>query len=124
LVANYCDYQTATQCSNVKERCSPIREPSPVNEHISHKLVAIGPDHQALIPDCNPTSVNNNDNNSEKWIKYCLSTSCDLDPFLIRNICCDCSDEGSMKCVRAYNRGKRGSQEVVWAREIREVGVL
>ncbi|KAJ4815406.1 ELM2 domain-containing protein [Rhynchospora pubera] len=97
-----CDYQSVTRRGKVEEICTPVCEPSSVHEDLSHKPVAIGPNHQALIPDWNPSSVNDNDGDSEKWIRYCVSPSHDLDPVLSRNICCDCADEGSMRCVRQH----------------------
>lgn len=114
---NYCDYQTVTRCSKVKEICSPVREPSPVHEYLDHKSVAIGPNHQALIPDWDPPSVNNNDGNGDKWIKYCVSPLDELDPFLSRNVCCDCPDEGSMRCVRQHIEEKRMDLRRVFGQE-------
>jgi ELM2 domain len=114
---DYCDYHTVTQYSKVKERCSPVHELSPVNEHLGHKPVAIGPNHQALIPDWNPPSVNDNDNNSEKWIKHCISPLHDLDPVLSCNICCDCPDEGSIRCVRQHITEAREDLKRVFGQE-------
>lgn len=99
---NYCDYQTVTRCSKAKELSSPVCEPSLVHENPSHRPVAIGPNHQALIPDWNPPSANDNDGDSEKWIRYCVSPLHNVDPFPSHSICCDCPDEGSMRCVRQH----------------------
>ncbi|CAL4923230.1 unnamed protein product [Urochloa decumbens] len=104
---------------------------SPVHEYLPRKGVPIGPEHQADIPewrprvsvsvtggsgfcadlDCSSVSTSEPvsrgyDCESAKWIKDCVIpiSSCSSPVVWARDIKidCDCSDEGSVRCVRQH----------------------
>ena len=104
---------------------------SPLHEYVPRKGVMIGPDHQADIPEWRPrvsmdvhggsssradlaqTSVSTSeyapvdeDSESGKWIRHTVipMVSCS-NPVALLGDCktdCDCSDEGSIRCVRQH----------------------
>lgn len=103
---------------------------SPVDEyHLPRKDVPIGPEHQADIPEWRPrvsefipgasgscevmacSSVSTSefvprdgDSESDKWVRHCvvpLSTS-PFDGIGENKVDCECSDEGSDRCVRQH----------------------
>ncbi|KAF0921898.1 hypothetical protein E2562_020509 [Oryza meyeriana var. granulata] len=103
---------------------------SPIHEHLPRKAVAIGPDHQADIPEWRPrvsmnmpggsgscadlsySSVSTSgsapreeDSESDKWIKHCvipMPSSCSVAWEGEYGKDCGCSDEGSIRCVRQH----------------------
>lgn len=102
---------------------------SPVHEYLPRKDVPIGPEHQADIPEWRPRvskivpsassscadvsygSISNSqfaprddDSENEKWVRHCvvpISTS-RFDGIGGNNVDCECSDEGSVRCVRKH----------------------
>ncbi|KAM0826798.1 hypothetical protein ACQ4PT_068619 [Festuca glaucescens] len=104
---------------------------APLHEYIPRKGVMIGPDHQADVPEWRPrvfmdvhggcsscadlvqTSVStpesaplDEDSESDKWIKHTVipMTSCSNPAGLVGDCKtdCECSDEGSIRCVRQH----------------------
>uniref|UniRef100_A0A0E0D2B9 Myb-like domain-containing protein n=1 Tax=Oryza meridionalis TaxID=40149 RepID=A0A0E0D2B9_9ORYZ len=103
---------------------------SPIHDHLPRKAVAIGPDHQADIPEWRPrismtvpygsgscadlsyssvstsgSAPRDEDGESDKWIKHCvieMPSSCSVAWVGDHGRDCGCSDEGSIRCVRRH----------------------
>ncbi|CAM0873605.1 unnamed protein product [Alopecurus aequalis] len=126
---------------------------SPLHEYIPRKGVMIGPDHQADIPEWRPlvsmnvhggsssradlaqTSVSTSesasmdeDSESDKWIRRTVipMVSCS-NPVALVGDCktdCECSDEGSIRCVRQHVMDAReGLRRRLGQEQFQELGL-
>lgn len=102
---------------------------SPVHEYLPRKAMAIGPGHQADIPEWRPrvsmnipgtsgscadlahgsvsiSAARDEDSESDKWIRHCIipmpSFSCPVAWVGDYKTDCECSDEGSIRCARQH----------------------
>jgi hypothetical protein len=128
-------------CGLVSGHNTVVHIDSPVNEyHLPRKDVPIGPEHQADIPEWRPrvsefipgasgscevmacSSVStsefvprDDDSESDKWVRHCvlpLSTS-PFDGIGENKVDCECSDEGSDRCVRQHILETRESLKMI-----------
>uniref|UniRef100_J3LPY1 Myb-like domain-containing protein n=2 Tax=Oryza brachyantha TaxID=4533 RepID=J3LPY1_ORYBR len=125
---------------------------SPIHEHLPRKAVAIGPDHQADIPEWRPrlsmtvpggsescadlsyssvstsgSSPRDEDSENDKWIKHCViptPISCSVTWVGGYEKHCGCSDEGSIRCVRQHVMESRENLKRRFGEDIfRELGL-
>uniref|UniRef100_A0ACD5WYN8 Uncharacterized protein n=1 Tax=Avena sativa TaxID=4498 RepID=A0ACD5WYN8_AVESA len=125
---------------------------SPLPEYVPRKGVMIGPDHQADVPEWSPrvpmdvhgssscadlaqTSVSTSepapmdeDRESDKWIRHIVfpMVSCS-NPVALVGDCktdCQCSDEGSIRCVRQHVMDAReGLRRILGHDQFQELGL-
>uniref|UniRef100_A0A0D9VVF2 Myb-like domain-containing protein n=1 Tax=Leersia perrieri TaxID=77586 RepID=A0A0D9VVF2_9ORYZ len=140
------DFWPATEPDQVEDIASPI------HENVPRKAVAIGPDHQADIPEWRPrvsmtvpggsgscagmsyssvstsgSTPRDEDSESDKWIKHCvipMPSSSSVAWVGDCGIDCECSDDGSIRCVRRHVMESRENLRRKWGEDkFRELGL-
>ncbi|KAL5703431.1 hypothetical protein ACHQM5_028522 [Ranunculus cassubicifolius] len=92
------EYSHSTRQQSIKEQLY-----SPSSDFVQRKHVAIGPDHQAVIPE---QGINVEDINTEKMLGTCVIPMPEESDASIKvgngRSDCSCQDKGSLRCVRHH----------------------